>query len=285
VDEAALTAMMLGRHLVVHGRAASHARDETVACVRGLNADLVAGFDLDVRRGEIVGLTGLVGSGFAEAAEAMTGARRADAGTLTIDGREIPLDRRRASTEEFLRSGVAFVPERRLEEGLAGEMSVAENLTLPRVRSSGGKFRIGSDWQHAETAAMIEKLDIRPPNPHAPVGTLSGGNQQKVLLGKWLAGEPKLLVLHEPTQAVDVGARHDIIDAVREAAHGGCGVVLASIDPADLAVLCDRVIVLRDGRIAKELVGEIEPDAIAHAVFSDETRPQAPTEAEKAADQ
>ena len=285
VDEAALTAMMLGRHLVVHGRAVSHARDETVASVRGLSADLVAGFDLDVRRGEIVGLTGLVGSGFAEAAEAMTGARRADSGTLTIDGREIPLDRRQASTEAFVRSGVAFVPERRLEEGLAGEMSVAENLTLPRVRSRGGKFRIGSDWQHAETAAMIEKLDIRPPNPHAPVGTLSGGNQQKVLLGKWLAGEPKLLVLHEPTQAVDVGARHDIIDAVREAAHCGCGVVLASIDPADLAVLCDRVIVLRDGRIAKELVGEIEPDAIAHAVFTDETRPQAPTEAEKAADQ
>jgi ribose transport system ATP-binding protein len=180
---------------------------------------------------------------------------------------------------------VAFVPERRLDEGLAGEMSVAENLTLPRVRSRGRRLRIGSDWQRAETAAMIEKLDIRPPNPHAPVGTLSGGNQQKVLLGKWLAGQPKLLVLHEPTQAVDVGARHDIIDAVREAARGGCGVVLASIDPADLAVLCDRVIVLRDGRIAKELAGEIQSDAIAHAVFTDETTSQSPSEAEKVANQ
>ena len=269
VDETALTTMMLGRHLVTHGRAASNARAETVASVRGLRADLVTDFDLEVRRGEIVGLTGLVGSGFVEAAEAMTGARRADSGALSVDGRELALDRRRGSTEEFVRAGVAFVPERRLEEGLAGEMSVTENLTLPRVRGGGHRMRIGSDWQHAETAAMIEKLDIRPPDPRAPVGTLSGGNQQKVLLGKWLAGEPKLLVLNEPTQAVDVGARHDIIDAVRAAARGGCGVVLASIDPNDLAVLCDRVLVLRDGRVAKELAGELEPDAITHAIFGE----------------
>ena len=274
VDEAALTTMMLGRHLASHGRAVSHARGEQVASVRGLATDLVADFDLEVRRGEIVGLTGLVGSGFVEAAEAMTGARRAEAGTLTVDGRELPLDRRRGCTEEFVRAGVAFVPERRLEEGLAGELSVTENLTLPRVRGRGGRLRIGAEWQHAETAAMIERLDIRPPNPRAPVGTLSGGNQQKVLLGKWLAGEPKLLVLHEPTQAVDVGARHDIIDAVREAARGGCGVVLASIDPSDLAVLCDRVLVLRDGRVVGELGGELEPETIAHAVFGGESGPR-----------
>ena len=277
VDEAALTAMMLGRHLVTHGRAAGSAREERAASVRGLRVDAVADFDLEVRRGEIVGLTGLVGSGFVEAAEALSGARRAEAGRLTVHDRAIDLDRRRGSTEAFVQAGVAFVPERRLEEGLAGEMSVAENLTLPRVRSRGGRMRIGTDWQQAETAAMIEKLDIRPPNPHAPVGTLSGGNQQKVLLGKWLAGEPRLLVLHEPTQAVDVGARHDIIDAVREAAKAGSGVVLASIDPADLAVLCDRVLVFRDGRVAEELGGELEPEAIAHAVFGDETRPRART--------
>ena len=279
VDEAALTRMMLGRHLVTHVRGASHVRTEAeaAATVRGLAADLVSGFDLDVKSGEIVGLTGLVGSGFVEAAEAVAGARQARSGTLEIDGRTLALERRRASTEEFVAAGVAFVPERRLEEGLAGEMSVAENLTLPRVRSRGSRLRIGSDWQSEETAAMIAKLDIRPPDPGKPVGKLSGGNQQKVLLGKWLVGAPKLLVLHEPTQAVDVGARHDILDTIRETAQGGCGVVLASIDPSDLAALCDRVLVFRDGRVAKELSGELEPDAIAHAVFSDETRPQGTT--------
>jgi ribose transport system ATP-binding protein len=162
---------------------------------------------------------------------------------------------------------VAFVPERRLEEGLAGELSVADNLTLPRVRSRGGPLRIGAAWQAEETAAMIARLDIRPPDPRAPVATLSGGNQQKVLLGKWLAGKPDLLVLHEPTQAVDVGARHDIIDAIREAARGGCGIVLASVDAVDLAVLCDRVLVFRDGRVAQELTGDLDQDAIVQATF------------------
>jgi len=274
VNEAELTRMMLGRHLVTHIRGTSHVRTETAASVRGLAADLVSGFDLEVRQGEIVGLTGLIGSGFVEAAEAVAGSRHATAGTLAVDGRELALADRRASTEAFVAAGVGFVPERRLEEGLAGEMSVTENLTLPRVRSRGGRLRTGSDWQERETAEMIDKLDIRPPDPRKPVGTLSGGNQQKVMLGKWLAGKPRLLVLHEPTQAVDVGARHDIIDVIREAASEGCGIVLASIDPVDLAALCDRVLVFRDGRVAEELSGELEPDTIAHAVFGDETRVQ-----------
>ncbi|MFI6620550.1 sugar ABC transporter ATP-binding protein [Streptomyces sp. NPDC050528] len=274
VDEVSLTRMMLGRHLVTHGRVGSQVKDEVVASARGLAVGPVAGLDLDIRRGEILGLTGLIGSGFVEAAEALAGARPADAGTLSVQGRDLALDRRRGCTEEFVDAGVAFVPERRLEAGVAGELSVADNLTLPRMRGRGGRLRTGSAWQAEETAAMIAKLDIRPPHPQAPVHTLSGGNQQKVLLGKWLAGTPNLLVLHEPTQAVDVGARHDIIDAIREAARDGCGIVLASIDPVDLAVLCDRVLVFRDGRVATELSGELEQDAIVRAVFGDDTQPQ-----------
>jgi ribose transport system ATP-binding protein len=267
VDEAALTRMMLGRHLVSHVRVDSHARDAVVASVRGLAAAPVTGFDLDVRRGEIVGLTGLIGSGFQEAAEALGGARRAGAGQLSVAGHAIALDRRRGSTEEFIAAGVAFVPERRLDQGLAAELSLADNLTLPRVRRRGGRLRIGAAWQADETAAMIAKLDIRPPHPDAPVSTLSGGNQQKVLLAKWLAGQPNLLVLHEPTQAVDVGARHGLIDAIRDAARDGCGVLIASVDAADLAVLCDRVLVFRDGQVAAELTGHLDQDEIVHATF------------------
>ncbi len=241
-DEAALTRLMLGRHLVTHRRVDSHARDDLAASVRSLSVGQVTGLDLDIRHGEIVGLTGLMGSGFEEVAEAVGGARRAESGSLTVGDRRISLGSRRASTEEFVRARVGYVPERRLDEGLGA-------------------------WQAEETAAMIAKLDIKPPDPSAPAGTLSGGNQQKVVLAKWLAGQPELLMLREPTQAVDVGARHDIIDAIRAAARAGCGVLVASIDAADLAVLCDRVLVFRGGTVTEELAGNLGQDDIIHATF------------------
>ncbi|WP_371657310.1 sugar ABC transporter ATP-binding protein [Streptomyces sp. NBC_00280] len=280
VDETSLTRMMLGRHLVTQGPRASHAQNRPAASVRGLSVGAVNGLDLAVRRGEIVGLTGLVGSGFVKVAEALAGARTARAGTLSLRGHDLALDRGRGSSGQFVRAGVAFVPERRLEAGLAGELSVAENLTLPRVGRRGGPLRIGAAWQAEETAAMITKLDIRPPDPHAPVHTLSGGNQQKVLLAKWLADAPELLVLNEPTQAVDVGARHDIMEAVRAAARDGCAVVIASIDPTDLAVLCDRVLVFRDGQVTRELTGDLEQDTVVRAVFDDDARPQGKEQAD-----
>jgi ribose transport system ATP-binding protein len=236
--------------------------------VRNLVVRSVRGLDIDLKKGEIVGLTGLVGSGAVAVAEAIGGARQARAGELTIGGRKLSLKPRRDSTREFIAAGVAFVAERRLEQGLAAELSVAQNLTLPRVRARGSRLRIGGGWQAQETMAMIKKLDIRPPDPDKAVGTLSGGNQQKVLLAKWLAGQPELLVLHEPTQAVDVGARHDIIAAIREAARDGCGVLISSVDAADLAVLCDRVLVFRDGAVVAELSGELNADDIIHATFA-----------------
>jgi ribose transport system ATP-binding protein len=266
-DEAGLTRLMLGRHLVTHSRVDSRAREETAAQVRNLVVRSVKGLDLDLKKGEIVGLTGLVGSGAVAVAEAIGGAREARAGTLAVNGKRISLKPRRDSTEEFIRAGVAFVAERRLEQGLAGELSVTQNLTLPRVRARGSRLRIGQAWQAEETAAMIKKLDIKPPDPHKLVGTLSGGNQQKVLLGKWLAGQPDLLVLHEPTQAVDVGARHDIIEAIREAAADGCGVIISSVDAADLSVLCDRVLVFREGKVTAELTGDMTQDDIIQATF------------------
>lgn len=275
IDEAGLTRLMLGRHLVTHSRVDSHAQNELAAQVRHLVVRSVRGFDLELKKGEIVGLTGLVGSGAVAVAEAIGGAREARAGTLTVDGKALSLKPRRGSTEEFIQSGVAFVAERRLEQGLAAELSVTQNLTLPRVRSRGHRLRIGGSWQAEETAAMIAKLDIKPPDPSKPVGTMSGGNQQKVLLGKWLAGKPRLLVLHEPTQAVDVGARHDIINAIREAAANGCGVIISSVDAADLAVLCDRVLVFREGVVAAELTGDMTADDIIHATFGPAAEPGA----------
>jgi ribose transport system ATP-binding protein len=275
IDEGGLTRLMLGRHIVTHTRVDSHAQDKPAAGIRGLAVRSVHGFDLDLKKGEIVGLTGIVGSGAVAVAEAIGGARRARGGVLRVEDknsrngrpREIRLGKKRASSEEFIEAGVAFVAERRLEQGLAAEMTVSQNLTLPRIRSRGHWLRTGRKWQAEETAAMIAKLDIRPPDPHKPVGSMSGGNQQKVLLGKWLAGRPALLVLHEPTQAVDVGARHGIINAIRETARDGCGVIISSVDAADLAVLCDRVLVFRGGKVVTELSGELTQDEIIDATF------------------
>ena len=279
INKAGLTRLMLGRHLVTHSRVDSHARDDIAATVHGLSVGEVRGLDLAIRRGEIVGLTGLMGSGFEEVAEALGGARRAESGELAMAGQTLSLSARRASTEHFVRAGVGYVPERRLDEGLAADMTVADNMTLPRVRSKGSRLRTGGAWQAEEARTMIAKLDIKPPDPDALVGTLSGGNQQKVVLAKWLAGAPRLLVLREPTQAVDVGARHDIINAIREAARDGCGAVIASIDAADLAVLCDRVLVFRDGAVTGELTGKLDQDSIIHATFG---IPRVATETEDA---
>jgi ribose transport system ATP-binding protein len=127
----------------------------------------------------------------------------------------------------------------------------------------------------AETGLVgrwIRELDVRPPEPGRPVSTLSGGNQQKVLLAKWLATGPQLLVLHEPTQAVDVGARRTITAAVRTAADSGCAVLVAGTDETELTMLCDRVLVFRDGRIATELSPGFTPDDVVEAIFSGHLR-------------
>ena len=127
------------------------------------------------------------------------------------------------------------------------------NLTLPRVRERGSRYNIRSRWQIDETDTAIRQLAIVPPDPNASAGHLSGGNQQKVLLGKWLLGEPDLLVMHEPTQGVDVGARRDIVDAVLALTATGASVLVATMELELLEELCDRVVFFREGGIAATL--------------------------------
>jgi ABC-type sugar transport system ATPase subunit len=150
-------------------------------------------------------------------------------------------------------------------------MTVLENVTLPRVRLRGARGRIGTDWQREDADWVVRELGVRPPNPLMPVGHLSGGNQQKVLLGKWLRGDPKLLVMHEPTRAVDVAARRDLLNVIFRAAGSGCGVLVAGMDASELEVMCDRVLIMRDGAIAEEIVEGLSLDRILHAVYGSPT--------------
>jgi ribose transport system ATP-binding protein len=268
LDESALTRLMLGYEQRAHTRPSAEARDDCVAEVDGLRGETVEDFTVRIGRGEIVGITGLAGAGFEEVPYLLAGASRAGGGVLTVGGQPIVLGAGGGvSIESLIAAGVYLIPEKRDEEGLAVEMSILDNITLPRVGEKGRRWLTGRSWQLDEVQDMITRLGITPPRPDALVSTLSGGNQQKVLLGKWLAGHPQLLLLHEPTQGVDVGARGDIINVLRAEAERGCGVLMSATDVGDLALICDRVLIMRDGRVAEELTGEFDQDEIVEATF------------------
>jgi ribose transport system ATP-binding protein len=267
LDEAELTRLMLGREAEAHVRRERQASNEFVADIRNLRGGLVRDVSLRIERGEIVGVTGLAGSGFEDIPYLLGGALPARGGTVSVGGRTIDLAGRQVSVRRLIAAGVVLVPEKRDEEGLAAQLSMLDNMTVPRTSEQGSPWATGRGWQQREVTEMIARLGIKPGQPRALVSTLSGGNQQKVLLGKWLAGRPRLLLMHEPTQAIDVGARRDIIGALRAEAERGCGILVAATDVGDLAVLCDRVLIVRDGRVAEELSGALDQDRIVAATF------------------
>jgi ribose transport system ATP-binding protein len=238
--------------------------------VRGVRGALVVDVDLDLRPGEVVGVTGLAGSGHDELPYLLTGARPARQGTLQVGGGSVDLTR--WDTAAAIAAGVALVPEGREHAGLALDLPVADNLLLPRARSRAAVLPVDRKAETAVVSEWVDRLDVRPADPAQLVGKLSGGNQQKVLLAKWLATGPRLLVLHEPTQAVDVGARQTITRAVRQAAGRGCAVLVAGTDEAELTMLCDRVLVFRSGRPVAELTGQFTPDDIVESIFSGHIR-------------
>lgn len=264
-----LIRLMLGRELRRRSKRPNTAPRPAQPAVeiRGLCGRLVTDASVSVAAGEVVGLTGLLGSGFEELPYLVAGARPASAGTVSVAGRAFDL--RSASVRELLNAGIALVPERRDTEGLAFSESLVDNVTLPRVRTRGRTAHLGRGWREQEAAWVIRELAVRPANPDMPVGQFSGGNQQKILVGKWLCGEPKVLLLHEPTQGVDVGARQALELAIGTAARRGAGILLAGLDAVELASLCDRVLLMHDGRIDRELVAPLSPELIIEAVYRD----------------
>jgi ribose transport system ATP-binding protein len=215
--------------------------------IRGARGRFLAGVDFDIRPGEIVGVTGPPEGGHEELAYLLSGSLGASrsSGNVEIDGQKFGFS--------SPVPGVALVPADRLGAGLAEAESALANLTLPRLRRQRWSWILRGRWQRREFARAAELLDIKPNSPDLPVASFSGGNQQKILLAKWLLNDPELLVLHEPTQAVDVGARADILRAISAAASNGVPVLLSSIEAEDLALVCDRVLVLTNGEVSHEL--------------------------------
>ena len=226
---------------------------EVVLDARGIVAPKVHGVDLTVRAGQVVGLGGLVGAGRTELVRAVLGIDPLSAGqaTVRVDGRE----RRIGGYQSAVRLGVAFVPEERRTEGLALSMSVTDNILLAN-RSQLSRAGVISRARKAELATRLADLvGLRPPDVKRAAGSYSGGNQQKIVLAKWLGRQPRVMVLDEPTRGVDVGAKAEIHRLVRELADQGTAVLVISSDLPELLDLSDVIHVIRDGAVAGTLEG------------------------------
>jgi galactofuranose transport system ATP-binding protein len=214
-------------------------------------------FSLAIHRGEVVGLAGLLGSGRTEVARLLFGADKADTGRVLIDGDEVPLRGPRTAMGHH----VAFSSENRRTEGLVGDLSVRENIVLALQAARGWSKPLARRKQAELVDKWIAALDIRPANGELPVKNLSGGNQQKVLLARWLITEPRLMILDEPTRGIDVGAKAEIQKLVAELADGGMAVLFISAELEEVLRLSHKIAVLRDRRLVAELANTDDVDS------------------------
>jgi simple sugar transport system ATP-binding protein len=249
-----LISLMLGRELERTeerlAAGASTARGEPILVAEGLGRRrLMAPFDLAIRPGEVVGLAGLLGSGRTEVAKLIFGAVRPDSGRLEVGGVAMTTH----SPGQGLRHGMAFCPEDRKAEGLIGELTVRENIVLSLQTKRGWLRRLSRDEQEELAQKMIKALAIATPDADKPVGQLSGGNQQKVVLARALVSEPLILILDEPTRGIDVGAHAEVVALIRSLCAQGMALLVASSELDELVAVSDRIAVLRDRR----KIGEI----------------------------
>jgi ribose transport system ATP-binding protein len=261
LDQEQLVSLMVGGAKLDPGGKRRAARDrQPVMRARALCGSIVAGVDISAHGGEVLGIAGLTGSGREELLRLVFGVlpRRGD---VTVDDAVVPAQDPSAA----VRAGIAFVPADRRAAGSVTALTVQENCTLTDLkRHSAAGGRLLRRQEREEAAHWIRTLDVRPNRPDAVFGTLSGGNQQKIVLAKWLRMKPRVLLLDEPTQGVDVQAKATIHALTREVATGGAALVVASSDDAELCDTCDRVLVLRDGAIVAEVSGDrLSPEEIA----------------------
>jgi rhamnose transport system ATP-binding protein len=246
VTETSLIRDMVGRELSDFFRRVPHEPGEVALAVEDLSrAGAFTDISFEVRHGEVLGFAGLVGSGRTEVAEALFGVQPADTGTIRRDGQTVEIGSPRAAMDH----GIAYVSEDRRRLGLSLPQSVSANVTLAGLRRFVSRWHL-LDRKAERRAAEVyrERLMIRTPSLTTPVGNLSGGNQQKVMLAKWLDLEPAVLIFDEPTRGIDVGAKADVHELIGELAERGVAVLLISSDLPEVLAMSDRVLVMREGR-------------------------------------
>ena len=269
-SEARFVELIIGRQLtaLLHVAHVDRSRAEVEISVDGLAGASVTDVSFAMHRGEIVGLTGLLGSGFDEIPYLLFGARRARSGRLTLGTRT--LDLTGLTPAAATRLGLALIPADRPNDGSVGSLPVADNVALPVLDRYFNGLALQRRRLRRETGAVLRELDVRPVDPAMLYGALSGGNQQKALLAKWFQTDPTLLLLDEPTQGVDIGARAQIFELLRAAVgERGMHVLCASTDYEQLATMCERVLVFGRGRIWRELVGsEVTKERITEQCYA-----------------
>jgi ribose transport system ATP-binding protein len=270
---AQLVKLMVGRDLasVFPDRSDREPQDggEPALRVEGLTRrPFTIDVSFDVKRGEIVGVAGLVGAGRTELLRLIGGLDRPEHGTVVVDGRPLPPGR----PDKAVRAGVGLAPEERKADGLWGQWDLVKNVTVADLR----RFRTGPFVDRSgEAKAATEQLELlntRPLHVRRLVSEFSGGNQQKVVLARWLLRDSKVLLLDEPTRGVDVGAKAEIYRVICSLADAGLAIVMVSSELNELVGLCDRLLVLRDGNIVAELAGDTatEEQILTHAVHTEE---------------
>jgi simple sugar transport system ATP-binding protein len=262
-DLQSLTFHMTGRRIAEEATVTpASVRPEVRLAVKGLaRGSAFRDVSFELRAGEVVGVVGLLGSGRTELARALFGIAPATAGTIEVNGRPVTI----ASIQDAIASGIGYVPEDRLTEGLFLTQSIARNIacgSLPAIAPTGRYAErqvvaYGEDW--------VRRLRIATPSARPPVNTLSGGNQQRVVLARWLATNPQILVLNGPTVGVDVGSKWDIHQAIGALARDGLAVVVISDDLPEVLTACHRILVMKEGRIVDEVShGEVSEDDLSH---------------------
>jgi ABC-type sugar transport system ATPase subunit len=262
VPESEIVHAMVGRPVERFFHSLRHrvADDEEVLRVENLSrTGVIKNISFKVGRGEILALSGLMGAGRTEVLRAIFGADKPDTGRIFVYGEEVHI----GSPRDAIKAGMAFVPEERKAQGVVEMMSIADNLSLPHLKrwTKGGFLR--DDVMRREITDVARQMTVKFDVLNNPVRSLSGGNQQKVVLGKWMTAKPRVFLLDEPTRGIDVGAKFELYTLISQLAEQGCAILLVSSELPEVLGLADRIIVLKDGAIVGEMTAE---DATEQAV-------------------
>jgi ribose transport system ATP-binding protein len=263
-DEENVTQLMIGRKLDLSRNASTHDLGDIALEVRGLSCGkLFQDVSFEVRRGEVLGFYGLVGAGRTEIAETLFGLRDPSAGAIYLDGKETRIN----SPADAISKGISLVPEDRKGQGLVLGMNCRDNMTLPQVGDlTAGPF-VAEGAEIAIFDQYRDKLDIRTPGWKQTVGNLSGGNQQKIVIGKWLSMHPSVLIVDEPTRGIDVGSKSEIHNLIRALAAQGYAVIVISSEMPEVLHVSDRIVAMYGGRVMRTFTSqEVTEDNLIQAI-------------------